>query len=110
MAEKIVQEKANQSRFPDGFRILQGKQEYITYMDHSSVRVWPSDVAAHYDPHSHSAIEIILPDRGVSVYHVQDEVYRVQPGEILVVPSGVQHALTEPPETFTLPSVLIAPP
>lgn len=100
MAEKIVQEKANQSRFPDGFRILQGKQEYITYMDHSSVRVWPSDVAAHYDPHSHSAIEIILPDRGVSVYHVQDEVYRVQPGEILVVPSGVQHALTEPPETL----------
>ncbi len=88
-----------QSRFPDGFRILQGKQEYITYMEHSSIRIWPSAVATHYDVHSHSAIEIIMPDRGVSLYHVRDEVYRVQPGEILIVPSDCQHALTEPPET-----------
>lgn len=99
MAEFAVPDRGGQSRFPDGFRILQGKQEYITYMDRSSIRVWPSNVAAHYDPHCHSAIEVILPDRGVSVYHLQDEVYRVQPGEILIVPSGCQHALTEPPET-----------
>ena len=26
------------SRFPDGFRILQGHQEYITYLEHSSIR------------------------------------------------------------------------
>ena len=88
------------SRFPDGFRILQGKQEFITYMNHSSIRIWSSNVAAHYDPHSHSAIEIILPDRGVSLYQVRDELYRVQPGEILIVPSGWLHSLTEPPETL----------
>lgn len=100
MAERNVPEGSAQSRFPDGFRILQGKQEYITYLDHSSFRVWPSDVATHYDLHSHSAIEIILPDRGMSVYQVQEDVYKVQPGEILIIPSGVQHALTEPPETM----------
>ena len=99
MAERIALPGGSQSRFPDGFRILQGKQEYITYMEHSSIRIWPSDVAAHYDPHSHSAVEIIMPSRGVTLYHVQDDVYRVQPGEILIVPSDCQHALTEPPET-----------
>lgn len=88
------------SRFPDGFRILQGRQEYITYMEHSSIRIWSSNVASHYDPHSHSAIEIILPDRGVSLYQVREEVYRVRPGEILIVPSGWQHSLTEPPDTL----------
>ncbi|MBR0218411.1 MAG: helix-turn-helix transcriptional regulator [Clostridia bacterium] len=99
MAEFNAPSSGGQSRFPDGFRILQGKQEYVTYLDHSSIRIWPSDVAAHYDPHRHSAVEIIMPSRGVSLYHVQDDVYRVQPGEILIVPSDCQHALTEPPET-----------
>ena len=99
MAEFNAPPSGGQSRFPDGFRILQGKQEYVTYLDHSSIRIWPSDVAAHYDPHRHSAVEIIMPSRGVSLYHVQDDVYRVQPGEILIVPSNCQHALTEPPET-----------
>ena len=37
-------DNASRSRFPDGFRILQGKQEYVTYIDHSSVRVWYSEV------------------------------------------------------------------
>lgn len=99
MASKHTAEPASQRRFPDGFRILQGKQEYITYVEHSSIRVWPSDVAAHYDSHTHSAVEIILPHRGVSVYHLQDTVYRVQPEEVLIVPSGVPHALTEPEGT-----------
>ncbi|MBQ9263631.1 MAG: helix-turn-helix transcriptional regulator [Clostridia bacterium] len=86
-------------RFPDGFRILQGKQEYITYVEHASIRIWPSDVASHYDAHMHSAIEIILPHRGTSVYYLQDEIYQVKPGEILIIPSGVVHSLTESQDT-----------
>ena len=87
------------SRFPDGFRILQGKQEYVTYMEHSSIRIWASDVASHYDQHTHSAIEIILPHRGVSMYHLQNETYNVNPGEVLIIPSGLAHALTESADT-----------
>ena len=99
MSEIRNQTEQAKSRFPDGFRILQGRQEYITYMEHSSIRVWPSNVAAHFDHHMHSAVEIILPDRGVSAYYLQDEVYQVKPGEILIIPSGCLHALTESPET-----------
>jgi len=83
------------SRFSDGFRILQGKQEYVTYIDHSSIRVWPSDVAGVFETHVHSAVEIILPHRGTSVYQLPDREYRVRPGEILIVPPAVPHHLTE---------------
>ena len=29
----------SRSRFPDGFRILKGNQEFVTYIEHSSLRV-----------------------------------------------------------------------
>lgn len=96
MAIQIPEAHMERSRFPDGFRILQGKHEYVAYTEHSSIRVWPSDEASHYDSHTHSAIEIIMPGRGVAVYRLQDEVYRVQAGEILIIPSGCFHELTEP--------------
>ena len=100
MAGKSMEGAAEQQRFPDGFRILQGKQEYITYMEHSSIRIWPSNVATHYDHHMHSAVEIILPDRGVSAYYLQDDAYQVHAGEVLIIPSGCLHALTESPDTM----------
>ena len=100
MDGKKKTETAHQPRFPDGFRILQGKQEYITYVEYSSIRIWPSNVAAHYDPHMHSAVEIILPERGVSMYSLQEETYQVRPNEVLIIPSGCLHALTETPETM----------
>ncbi len=90
----------DQGRFGDGFRILQGKQEFVTYLEHSSVRVWPSDMAGHYDSHVHSAVEIILPHRGVSVYQLPDQIYRVRPGEVLIVPAGCPHMLTESADTL----------
>ena len=87
-------------RFPDGFRILQGKQEYVTYAEHSSIRIWPSDTASHYDYHQHSAVEIILPHRGISVYRLPERVYCVEPGQVLIVPSDMPHELTESKETL----------
>ena len=90
----------DRSRFPDGFRILQGKQEFITYVEHSSIRIWPSDVASHFENHLHSAIEIILPHRGVSTYQLSEETFHVQPGEVLIIPSGCPHTLTETSDTL----------
>ena len=87
------------SRFPDGFRILQGKQEYVTYRDHSSIRVWYSEVATHYDYHQHSAIEVIMPRQGMSVYRMPDRVFCVEPGQILFIPSECPHELTETENT-----------
>ena len=99
MAKQPMTDNSGGSRFPDGFRILQGTQEYITYIEHSSIRVWPSDVAGFFPTHTHSAIEVIMPHGGMSIYHLPNETYHVRPGEILIVPSGCAHSLTESQDT-----------
>ena len=96
MANKQNAEGMGSSRFPDGFRIMHGTQEYITYLEHSSIRVWESEVEAHFGMHSHSAVEVILAHQGLVSYLMQnDEEYHVGPGEILIVPAGWSHELTE---------------
>lgn len=87
-------------RFPDGFRILKGKQEYVSYVDHSSIRIWASETETHFDTHMHSAIEVILPHCGTSVYQLPDQCYHVRAGEVLIVPSHCAHSLTEGTDVF----------
>lgn len=88
-------ESQENSRFPDGFRILQGSQEYITYQERSSIRIWPSNVPGSYERHVHSAVEILLPHRGVSVVELPDAIYHVAADEVLIIPAGCPHSLTE---------------
>ncbi|MBQ3762535.1 MAG: helix-turn-helix transcriptional regulator [Clostridia bacterium] len=83
----------SRSRFPDGFRILKGKQEYITYIENSSVRVWYADTPWEFDSHYHSAVEIIMPIRGEVEYTVSEFSYRVQADELLIIPPGWEHSL-----------------
>lgn len=84
----------SRSRFPDGFRIMQGQQEYVTYIEHSSLRVWYSETPWHYEDHCHSAVEIIVPVKGEVIYQLGDSVYRVQADEVLIVPPNRVHNLT----------------
>ena len=91
----MANETTDNSRFPDGFRILHGRQEYVTYKEHSSIRIWPSSVAGHFENHAHSAIEVLVVQRGTAVYQLPDQTYRIGPGQILFIPSGCPHALTE---------------
>lgn len=87
-------EVMTRSRFPDGFRILKGKQEYVTYIDHSSLRVWYSETPWQYESHWHSAVEVILPLLGEVMYTVEDQVYHVQSNEVLIVPPNRIHSLS----------------
>ncbi len=94
-AKKKPAAHPDRKRFPDGFRVLQGRQEFITYLEHSSIRVWPSDRAGKYEMHVHSAVEIIMPSRGTSLYRFEDQEIRVEPDEILIIPSNMPHELAE---------------
>ena len=51
---------ARAARYEDGFRVLQGRREYVTYPDNSSIRIWFSDVPWRYETHDHSAVEVLL--------------------------------------------------
>ena len=85
---------ARAARYEDGFRVLQGRREYVTYLDDSSIRIWYSDVPWRYEIHDHSAIEILLTLEGMVTYTIEDKVYQVRKGEILIIPQDTAPSLT----------------
>ena len=85
---------ARAARYEDGFRVIQGRREYVTYLDDSSIRIWYSDVPWRYEIHDHSAIEILLTLEGMVTYTIEDKVYQVRKGEILIIPQDTAHSLT----------------
>ena len=80
-------------KYQDGFRVMQGKHEFVTYLENSSFRLWFSDVAWRYEAHMHSAVEIVLTLEGVVEYTVEERKYQVRKDEILIVPPDVPHSL-----------------
>ena len=93
MENRMNAEIMTRSRFPDGFRILKGKQEYVTYIEHSSLRVWYSETPWLFESHHHSAVEIIVPLKGEVISTVNDCTYRVQSNEVLFIPPNWTHTL-----------------
>lgn len=93
--KKRSTDTSNNKRLPDGFRVLQGKQEYISYSDHSSIRVTSSQDGVTFEDHWHSATEIILPTAGEVVYNLPENTYRVGPGQVLIIPADCPHSFSE---------------
>ena len=73
-------------RYEDGFRVLQGKREYVTYPEDSSFRIWYSDVPWKYESHFHSAVEVLLTLEGCVDYLVDGRHYAVRKGDVLIIP------------------------
>ncbi len=73
---------------------MQGRREYVTYQDNSSIRVWYSDVPWQYESHVHSAVEVILTLDGTVDYTVLDTEYTVRKDEILIIPPEFSHSLS----------------
>ena len=85
---------ARPARYSDGFRVLQGRREYVTYPEDSSIRIWYSDIPWRFEAHDHSAVEILLTLEGSVTYNVGDQVYEIRKGEILIIPPDTVHSLT----------------
>ena len=93
MQQKTQARSMAYSRFPDGFRVMQGQQEYVTYIDHTSVRIWYSDEPSYYERHCHSAVEIMMPIRGEVICILPEGEIRVQADEVLIIPPNCIHDL-----------------
>lgn len=52
-----------------------------------------NELQPHHEPkpHSHPFEQIVYIAAGTCDYHVEDEVYRLGPGGMLVVPPGLEH-------------------
>ena len=90
---RSTNDSARAARYEDGFRVLQGRREYVTYQADSSIRIWYSDIPWRYEAHNHSAVEILLTLEGMVTYTVEDKIYQVRKGEVLIIPPDTLHSL-----------------
>ena len=79
-----------------GFRQLKNKQEVVEYQNASTMRIWFNEQNFNYPQHWHSAMEIIMPVEAYYDAYIKDTLYRVNPGEVLVIPPGEVHMLSAP--------------
>ena len=92
--QRSMNAEIREKRYEDGFRVMRGRREYVTYPDDSSIRIWFSEIPWRFETHDHSAVEICLTLEGVVDYTVQDTIYHVRKGEVLILPPDVPHSLS----------------
>ncbi len=94
ITNRIIRVPNAPGREEDGFRVLQEKQEYATYPDDSSFRLWFSNIAWRYESHYHSAVEVVLTLNGTVDYKVEGKKYTVAENDVIIIPPGMQHELS----------------
>lgn len=77
-------------------RNLNNAQEFVEYQGKSTMRIWYNIETYGFASHWHSALEIIMPHENHYDITVNDETYRIVPGEIFAIPPGNMHRLTAP--------------
>lgn len=78
-------------------RILVGNgQELVQYHLDTSVRIWYNDLAVDYEPHWHTALEVIVPVESWYDIYIGEDYYHATPGDIMLIPPGELHSLKAP--------------
>lgn len=81
-----------------GRRILNDSREIVDFRNGSTIRIWYNTQPIDYETHHHTALEIILPVDNVYDVTVRDVRFHLEPGDLLIIPSGQPHALYAPPD------------
>lgn len=71
-------------------------QELVQYRKGSAVRIWYNDLFADFEPHWHSALEIIVPIDNWYDILIGETTYHSVPGDIMLIPPRELHALKAP--------------
>lgn len=77
-------------------REVEGDRERVDFVRGSNVRLWRNDISRGFETHWHSAVEIISPIRNSYTVAIHDQKYILNPGEIIVIPSGELHETIAP--------------
>ncbi|MCF0127401.1 MAG: helix-turn-helix transcriptional regulator [Pseudobutyrivibrio sp.] len=75
---------------------LHGRQEIVNHSSKSSFIVYNNDQVESYPPHWHTDIEIIMPIENCYTVVLRDTTYILNPGDIMIIPSGELHELSAP--------------
>ena len=79
-----------------GDRNVQSGHEVVQFRAQSLNRIWLNDLARDFEPHWHSALEIITPIEKDYTVIVGDETFLVPQGGILIIPPGEIHEIKAP--------------
>lgn len=76
--------------------LLEAGQELVQYRLDTYIRIWYNDIPADYDPHWHTAMEIIVPMENWYDAILGEDKYHIVPGDIFIIPPGELHSLRAP--------------
>lgn len=93
--EVLDQFLARQSKI-NYVRSISGDLESVEFQPNSSLRLWYNNTMLSYDPHWHSAYEMIVPVEGNYLVTVSGQTYELAPGDMFLIPSGEPHSLKAP--------------
>lgn len=77
-------------------RITEKNQEFVKYIDGTSVRLWYNKESHGFKLHWHPAMEMTIGVEGVYTVRTQSQEYILHPGDILMLPSGELHEIPNP--------------
>lgn len=84
----------NRSMFESGYRVMQGEQEFVTYREDTTIRVWYGVIPDQYSEHMHSSVEVVLPHQGMCRCVVNGVEHVVKDTEVLFIPPHTPHTLS----------------
>ena len=97
MRKQNLIDLSERSQFEKGRRVMKGQQEFVTYRDDMSFRVWYGVEPDFYNEHWHSAVEIVVPHKGNMLYSIEGVPYVVGELDVLFIPAGKVHSMETPP-------------
>ena len=75
---------------------LNGKQEIVTHESKASFSIFENNLTECYPAHWHTDIEIIMPIENIYTVVLREVSYVLEPGDIMMIPSGELHELIAP--------------
>lgn len=72
-------------------------RELIAHSDNLRMRLYINDTANNFTMHWHTDNEIIMPLENTYSVEIEHKTYVLNPGDIIIIPSGEIHELTAPP-------------
>ena len=81
-----------------GAKYINTTHELVSYHNDTIIRIWRNIETRTFKPHWHSSIEIILPVENYYDAKINGREFRINPGEVLIIPPRELHELIAPPE------------
>lgn len=93
---KTALEKADLAQ---GLQISEPEEyEHPPFVENAALRLWYNEQPDRYMTHWHNATEMIVALENCYTVTVQNQIFHLQPGDILVVPPGALHSIQGNPK------------